>query len=439
MIKSNTSRKPSPLTSTIKLFLISVSFSLLAWQCISPPDFVGGDLIPQNDIFRVKTDTSFRLSAFTMPFDTVITMGFEEAMIGETFDGVFGRTKASFVTQIRLSVPGYDFGINPQIDSAILYLKVKERFGNEPLNIKVYQIGDSLQLDSIYNSLAPAESWFTHTEIGSNLLNPYNGKDTYIKIPIYNNWAQSMLINGDSASMADNKNFTKYIYGIYVTTQGNFPNHAKGMYNIDYLSTETRLAVYYKNDELEGDNPLVFACVLDANCRRFNHFIHDKSVANSQITMTYNDTVSTQDSVFYIQGIGGARGVIRLDDLFAWIDSLPIAINRAELRIEIEEHDNLPVDSVITNLLLYKKVGNTYQNIVDYNLSPEFFGGRYSRNKKYYSFNITNHVQQQIKSSNPNNILYIEQRLTNRRANGAVLRSGSHSSRMKLILTYTKY
>ncbi len=80
---------------------------------------------------------------------------------------------------------------------------------------------------------------------------------------------------------------------------------------------------------------------------------------------------------------------------------------------------------------------DTRENLVDRLVAEEDFGGDYSKSKKYYSFNITNHLQELLKNPD-NDAIYVEPSNAYERAGGAVLRSGSHSSRMKLIITYTK-
>jgi hypothetical protein len=410
--------------------------TLIFWQCVSPPDFLGGDLIPGQDIFRVKVDTTFRLSAYTVAYDTVSTMSFSDAIVGETYDMVFGRSKSSFLSQLRLSKIKHRYGVNSEVDSAFLYLKLKDRLGNEPINIRVYQLSDSIAKDSVYNALSPVEGFYYPQTIG--ILNSYTGDETIVKIPLNQTWVIDTLLNMDTTFLDSNAEFIKHFFGIYVKAEGDFLNPAKGMYYFDYTSTDTRLSVYYRT---QGQDTLAFDYLMEEYCYRFNHFEHYYNLDESPIRINFRDTTTTQDSVFYLQGLAGTKGIIMLDDVAKWIDSMPIAISRAELRLELVDEPslNLPADTLVNRLYIYSKNNNKYMPLIDYQISADNFGGQYIKSKKYYSFNITYHIQDLLKSTNPEKALFIEPFLSVSRANNAILRSGSHSKRMKLIITYTKF
>jgi len=102
MTKSNPSAFLSQKFKGIKLPFFFLFFSVVFWQCVSPPDFLGGDLLPDGDVFRVKTDTSFQFSVYTSDYDSLNTAQFGTAVVGETFDPIFGRSRASFLSQILL-------------------------------------------------------------------------------------------------------------------------------------------------------------------------------------------------------------------------------------------------------------------------------------------------------------------------------------------------
>jgi hypothetical protein len=417
----------------LKPALILLLFSTIFWQCISPPDYLGGDLITSQDEFNVKIDTLFSLSAYTLPYDTANTMYFSEAVLGETFDEIFGRTKSSFLTQLRLGALNHSYGDSVQIDSVFLFLKLKDKLGNEPIKVGVYELTDSLSSDSTYNALDPIEGFYHPVPIGSRSMNTYNGDESVLKIAINKNWVDSTLINVDSVSMSTSDLFAKHLYGIYIKTEGDFASPAKGMYYFDYSSDQTKLVVYYRNKE-QDTTSMSFTYLMNDYCVRFNHYQHDFSMVNN----IFNDTINPQQSVFYLKGLNGSRGVIMLDDIMNWLDSMPVAIHRAELRIELEDDPSLPPDTLVDRLFIYKKLNNKYTALVDYQISSDVYGGKYIKSKKYYSFNITFHIQEILTSGTPDKVLYIEPMLSYSRANSAILRSGSHSRRMKLILTYTK-
>src|SRR6056297_2563986 len=90
------------LKRNLKVISVALFFLFLNWQCISPPDFLGEDLLPEQDELSVKSDTSFLLSAYTTSYDTLSTSYFTDAVLGETLDDIFGHTRSSFATQFWL-------------------------------------------------------------------------------------------------------------------------------------------------------------------------------------------------------------------------------------------------------------------------------------------------------------------------------------------------
>lgn len=442
--------KSNPVFKALKKPKTNLNFSflfilitLLMWKCISPPDYLGGDLLPDGDFSQVKVDTTFIVSAYTQRLDTVYTFDFVEAVIGETWDGIFGKTQSSFITQLMVATIQKYYGTNPTVDSAYLYLSLSGQLGKEPMRFAAYELADSIATDSLYNALSPLNIMYNQDPIGQSLLD-YTGEEDVLKIPISNTWVYDRLISPtfeDSTIVESQENFLKHMYGIYVAPITPLPAYGKGMYYFDYTSTETKMVVYYKNDEQEVDTvSLLYYYVFSESSKRFNLFAHDTDAADPLLAAQFNypSDPLTQDSVFYVKSLGLSRGVVILEDVVNWLDSMPVAINRAELRFELEEHANMPKDTLIEQLFIYKLTDNQSDGLADYFVNSERFGGRYSKSKKYYSFNITHHLQSLLKEADPDLNLYVEQINSYVRANGAVLRSGKHSNRIKLIITYTK-
>ena len=443
MIKSNTSAFLSRIFKGVKFPVFFVFISLMFWQCVSPPDFLGGDLLPADDIFRVKTDTTFQLSVYTSPYDSINTAGFGTAVVGETFDPIFGRSRASFLTQLLLPSANHSWGTNPVIDSVFLYLQLSDKLGEEPIHFGVYELIDSIATGIAYNGLGNIEHLVGTAEIGATLL-AYSGAEKTLKIPIDHEWVKSKLIlaaQEDTTIMSTQEAFLKHLPGIYVAPKNTFSTYAKGMYYFEYTNVASKLSVYYSNDEQDEDatTSLTFSYVFSANgSARFNHFQHDFSVADPDLAVKFNSPETEQDSVVYVKGLGASRGMIILEDMYDWADRMPMAINRAELQIELEDHAAMPADTLLSQLFIYTLRDGKPADLID-RYDEANFGGNYSKSKKLYSFNITYHLQSLLNDPEQSNIIYIEPRNASIRADGAVLRSGVHSSRMKLIITYTNF
>lgn len=424
----------------LSIFLITSTFF---WQCISPPDYLGGDLMPSQDLLQVKTDTSFQLSAYTYNYDSINTTNFASAVLGETYNPVFGRTKAQFLTQLHLAKTGYSFGTNPRIDSAFLYISLTDKLGNEPISVGVYELADSLEYGVAYNGIGNIDKFISDIKI-SSLLTPYNGDEDLLKIPISHSWIQEKLFEAsqnDTTIFSNQTDFLKHFYGIYVTTENSFPSFAKGMYMFNLSNTKSKLSVYYKNDDQEDDSDdtnITFSLSFSDYSARFNHFEHDHSAADPALAVSFSPNENTQDSVFYIKGLGSSRGKIVLNDIQRWVDQMPIGINRAELRLELEEHQNMPADSLLRSIILYTEKDSARTYLIDLLIDQESFDGNYKNSKKYYSFNITNYLQTLLNNPDEEPAFYVEPAYAYVNPYGAVIRSWNHSQRMKLIITYTK-
>jgi hypothetical protein len=163
-----------------------------------------------------------------------------------------------------------------------------------------------------------------------------------------------------------------------------------------------------------------------------------------------NDTIN-QDSLFYISGLGGARGIVRFNGVKEWIKKMPIAINRAELSFDILEDPTIPKDSIISPLIYYygrdydftisksySILSNDIKPIVDYQIT-NLITTNYSKAKKYYSIDVTVQLQNLLRGKVKKDFIYLEPSDFKYNYKEGVFRSGSNTTRrMKLIVTYTK-
>ena len=80
--------KPNPGKALIILPLLLISIQ----SCYNDPNFLGNNLIPEEDIYAVKTDTLFEVSAYSIKTDTILaTSGY----LGYYNSEIFGSTKGA--------------------------------------------------------------------------------------------------------------------------------------------------------------------------------------------------------------------------------------------------------------------------------------------------------------------------------------------------------
>jgi len=156
------------------------------------------------------------------------------------------------------------------------------------------------------------------------------------------------------------------------------------------------LSFYYQNDE---DDSLNYQLSISRYSTRFSIYNHDYQ------EFPINDFItggSENDSVIFIQSMGGANGIIRFPELGNWLDSMPVGINYAKLILK-------PADTLITgmtpddypatlNMWLVHPEGG-YRYVYDYLINGDNYGGDYDSKANSYTFNITYHIQSYLQGN----------------------------------------
>jgi len=166
-------------------------------------------------------------------------------------------------------------------------------------------------------------------------------------------------------------------------------------------------------------------------------YSHDFSTAYPAYGITHlNDNI--EDSVSYVQGLAGVFTRFSFPTLENWRDSLPIAINKAELVVNLSTDD--PYSSEFTppdylDIRIRDDDGN-FKTVYDLVLGREYFGGHLTDG--VYTFNISDFVHKYLTGYYNDPTLYIFVNADYYQADRAVLNGYNHSGRVELKMTYTK-
>lgn len=433
----------------LRHFIAIIAITLGFNACYNEPEILGDNLIPDQDKTSVKTDTSFAVSAFTIETDTIPTSYYTTATLGVVNSDVFGKTKADFLTQLWIYNTGdsiyrmTSLAIVP--DSTFLTLRLSKAYGtqNQAINVKVYELSQALSGDSSYNGLKDVD-WRHYSEIIGETA--YSG-DTILKIKISNVFAQKLL-DSDSAQFCSDTSFISFMKGLYVTCNDLLGND-KVMYHFNYhAELDLRYTFTYEGET----HDTIFRYVSSYYGPKFNHYKHDPSTASPSLKINHRSKISElstaiQDSVFYVQGLGGVRGLIRFDGISEWIEKMPIAINRAELRFDVQDHLEFSYDSIINPLHYYNYriysntlfiTSNDVVSIYDSQVSGGNETSYYNRAKKYYSIDVTLHIQNLLRGKFSKNYMFLEPSDFKSNYREGLFRSGINSKPIKLIITYSK-
>jgi hypothetical protein len=140
--------------------------------------------------------------------------------------------------------------------------------------------------------------------------------------------------------------------------------------------------------------------------------------------------------------------MIKFNDVAKWANKMPIAIHKAELRIEAkDDYPGFSPDSIINPLHYYykRRYLRTYTNTSNdvFDISDSKLTGnditKYFKAKKYYSIDVTLHVQSLLTGAIKNNNIYLDG--SNETYFDYKYNYGQgvfKSNNIKLILTYSK-
>jgi len=362
----------------------------------SEPSIIGLDIQPPSDQLNLIYVDTLTVEAYTFREDSVRTDKSLYYLVGSLADPVFGRSTASFSTQVNLPSSNISFPADVTVDSLVLSLVVRGYYGNDkyinPLHVLVYETDDKLFPDSTYYS---NQILSKKALIGSKTLIP-NLKDSvfvdgakfppHIRIPLDKNLGKRFVEDAAMGKLANNNVFTDYFKGIIVealpfTTGGS-------IYYFDIISSATKMTLYYHTPEQTSS----FTFLINDKCSRFNMFDHDYGFSASDFQNQFANPGLPSEKL-YLQSRAGTKINIHFPTIRNLIDPYPLLVNKAELIFKIDETDitnNIfPVPARLT-LVKYNKEGS-YVFIADQ--TSTFFGGEYNASEKEFKFNITRHVQ----------------------------------------------
>lgn len=415
----------------------AVSLSFLAFSltsCYNEPGFLGNNLLPDQDIYMVKIDSSFKVSAYTLTKDSLNSFLASEGTLGYLNSEIFGSTKGSFIGRYlpAISTEGYG-GSTATADSIFLFLTANSFYGDSTttLNLRVHELNDTTLFWEDQNALSPIDvSHYNPTPLTTATL---TGKGI-LKIPLPLTFGQSLI---DSLALTDSKIFYTKFKGFYLTFD-DIPGFGGVTYNVSTSNMYIRL--YYHNvTHVNNADSTITASKTFTFASRYYQYLHDPSKADPAKKIQHLNDTLTQDTVFYTQSLGGIYGKLNFTDLEQWRDSMPVVIHRAELIIGLESPSTSTPDSTISQLFFYYKDEGKWIGLIEDQLSTTGVNtnGSYRTFRNGYSVDITYHFQRLLKGEYSDNSIYVFPN-SNTNVKRGVLKSGQNSKPIKLKITYTK-
>lgn len=382
------------LQQIILLPLAFVLSGILLFSCTKTPDEIGLDLV-ENQKNGSELDTLVDIVAFSILKDSLRSDETTRNVLGSYYDPEFGETSASFCTQLLLPVNAPDFEDNPTVDSVIIKFVYRGYYGNisTPLNLKVYELDETIYRDSLYysnrqfNLAGTTLADFTFTPAPNDSIEIDSVKySAELAIHLDNSIGEKIL-TAPTESLASNDDFTKYLKGLYFTVEPvNAPGQGSLLY-FDLLTTRSTFTVYY-NDSVK------YYLDINDNAARINVFTHDYSLAqNPDLQAQINGDTLAGDQKLFVECLAGTEIKIWFPNLKELVAGKNIALNDAILYLPILEVPGGYAPPSELLLYHYNDLG-TLSYLPDESIGENYFGGSLDSLNNQYSFRITRYLQQ---------------------------------------------
>lgn len=134
------------MINRLKVFALFSIILLFGISCEDDFTNLGGDFV--NNLELPEPYVVQNLSAYSENILSVQSNALSNYLIGEFEDPVFGNTKTSILTQLRIQNTNPDFGQNPVVDSVILTLPFFSQIISSDPETEI----DTYRLDSVYGN-----------------------------------------------------------------------------------------------------------------------------------------------------------------------------------------------------------------------------------------------------------------------------------------------
>ncbi len=424
--------------SGIYILVIVAFFFILS--CKKSKD-IGYNLLSDDEIVDFDVIDTISINVHTYKIDSIKSNQVNNLLLGIYDDLYFGRAEASCAMQF-INDRSVEFSPKSIADSIYLFLPydtIAENnlniYGNRLLaqQLYVYELSKKL-VDSIhgYSNLSP-DFLHNNVELGSINYTPYMTGSEELKIKLNKSLAER-FVNADDSVYNDFTDFLDIFKGLCLTTT------TPGVITKFQTGREAKLVLY---SHFTDDTDTIKTDTFRISTARINMFKQDHS--SMPFYSSLNDADMPQDSVAYLQSMGGLKVKIT----FPFISELKnlgrIAILRAELivktapGIETQEFTYPALEKVH----VYRAVDD---NII-YPLTEYFIPGvypnpsivvgiKYNKEEKQYRIELADYLKKIINEEIENNGLFLIPSSGKNNFNRSIITTGNHSNRMRLVLSF---
>ncbi|MBW8361178.1 MAG: DUF4270 domain-containing protein [Kaistella sp.] len=383
------------------------------------------------------------------------------AVLGAFTEPVFGKQKASYITQLRMQTYNPDFGTNPVVDSVVLVLRpvyatdsvtttTNDGFvypdgdvaakldkntypvrkygktkinGKTIFNIRVHEVNDFLKstVDSVYSDATYNYTTLLGSKVFDGTVSSVKitkdsdnseilTRDASIRIKLDNSFFKTKIIDKQgSMDLKDAAGFIRYFKGIRISVDEN------DGYLFGFTPNSGEIVMYYKNDKTENGvttRPQTsFKLTMGSDNVHIGQYEYDRAGTALQAALATSNE-NTGDPKLFAQGMGGPgigikispADVAKLKDRY---QNKKAGIISAKIRLysDTELWDN-SYDKPSIFTMLQKNVNAFLPEMTVLGQANGFSlvkGYDLDKNPAYYDFTITKTLKDLIETEAPKN------------------------------------
>lgn len=326
------------------------------------PTTIGSDLLDGDQLNLDFTDTITLVGNVTDNADSLVTYSRSQGyrlssyLVGILDDDVFGRSESTIYANPYLrnnEVPKFargDFFPSAQVDSIILVLPWDSVgiYGDtldELFSIEVYELLEHMDPEETYYSdqvfdydesapIAKLENFLARPTTRTTTIEPTEDATVFdtsvtqaqLRIPFENDFVERFFpqMIEDTLNFQNDTLFLNFFNGLHVKAGAS--TSTKAMLSFDLEWSTGGIWVYYRT----SDGPAVYQFPIFLESARMTNFSHDHSTGTINTFLENPD--SEEDSILFVQGMGGVSTVIEIPYAESWEN---IIVNKAELEIPV--------------------------------------------------------------------------------------------------------
>jgi hypothetical protein len=413
-----------------------------AFISCSEPGTIGIEVQPEGDKPGVYVTDTLTVEAETIREDSLRSDEGVAAfnLAGSYTDPVFGLSRASFYTQVRLpnNNASFTFGTDPVLDSVVLTLAYSDFYGDTltPMFAEVYQLDEALFIDSNYytnDALNLGPVLFA----GNISVRPKDSVEVngakrapHLRLRLDDSFGTGFL-SSPTSNFSTNETFIQFFKGLHVKTADVTGTGEGVIMSFNLLAGMSKLTFYYTNS---GDTTKRSASFeINNNCPRFNRYEHDYSLAEFGAGFPFPGTQR-----LYVQSMAGVKVRLKFPYLKNFSANGPVSVNKAELIIPVTDNTTYKNHQ---NMLIFGVDEKGSESVIpDLLESLNYYGGAYSALDNHVTFSLNRYVQQVLSGriQNDYGLSLIASGGAFNAFRTVVPGTSAPGARLRLKLTYTK-